>query len=510
MSLRGAAWAALAVALVAVRAAWLGDYPALNPDEGFWASGARNWVRYGDAFLDRRLHPLLSPAHFAALCGYFSLVPPDLWSARLFSALAGLLSCAVVAWLARRLFPRRPWLWLLLFGLGSLAVLVQRVALLEAHQTLWLVLAAALWLSGGRRGALLAGAAYAAALLVKSNSLYLLPAFLLSPPERPAARSGLALFLAPCVLLTAAGYGAAWASNPAGFATAFRYELDGRHFLDEGVLFHVGRFGAHPRRALTAARGLAVGAPLVLPLAAAGAMLVLRRPRAATRADRLFTAWALFGLAFHFGQIYVEQRYLTTLAPALTYLAALALDRLLAASPAVRWPRVVVAGLLVLFVAYHLGRLGVGVRRRPNEGYWRAVAWVRANVSAEANVLAAPAVGLSLPQRTYDFFRAVRPYGREAAPDPLAAAVERDGISVLVVDPEWRAYLADLPGPYGMEDTARFIATRCRLRASVDGFDVYLVRGREAEAGQGPPGPTVSRRPRARPASWRHTPPHRE
>lgn len=468
-------WAALPVALVAVRTVALGDYPALNPDEGFWASGAKNWVRYGDAFLDRRLHPLLSPAHFAALCGYFTLVPPDLWSARLFSALAGLLSCAVVAWLARRLFPNRPWLWLLLFGLGSLSVLVQRVALLEAHQTFWLALASALWLAGGRREALAAGAAYGAALLVKSNSVYLLPVFLLAPPARPAARAGVALFLASCLLVTAGGYGATWASNPLGFATAFRYELDGRHFLDEGVLFHVGRFGAHPRRALTAARGLAVGAPLVLPLAAAGAVLVLRRPRAATRADRLFTAWALFGLAFHFGQIYVEQRYLTTLAPALSYLAARALDRLPGDG---RAARVLAAALLVLFVTYHVGRVGFGVRRRPNDGYWRAVGWVRANVPREANVLAAPVVGLSLPQRTYDFFRLVRPYGQEASPAPLAEAVEREGIAVLVVDPEWRAYLADRPGPYGMGDTARFLSERCALLASLDGYEVYAVRGR--------------------------------
>src|SRR5262249_54766225 len=151
---------------------------ALNPDEGFWTSGARNLVRYGDPLMDGRLHPFLSPATFVALSGYFCLVEPNLVTARLFSACVGALSCAIIWRVGRRYVSRPPWLPVLLFGVSSLVVLIQRIMLLEAHQMFWLLLAAALWLSPRRGSAVLAGAAYGIALLVKGNSLYLFPAFL--------------------------------------------------------------------------------------------------------------------------------------------------------------------------------------------------------------------------------------------------------------------------------------------------------------------------------------------
>src|SRR5262245_56904192 len=160
-----AALVGLAGLLVAVRVAGLGQYPLAHPDEGFWACGSRNVVLYGDELLDGRLHPFLSPATFVLLAGWFLAVPPDLVTARAFSAAAGLGACLLLALLARREVPGRGWLVAFLFGLSSLAVLPHRLVLLEAHQTFWLVLAAVAWLrpgrwgGGGRRARLWDGAA---------------------------------------------------------------------------------------------------------------------------------------------------------------------------------------------------------------------------------------------------------------------------------------------------------------------------------------------------------------
>src|SRR5947199_59135 len=80
----------LLVPVVLLRTLGLSAYPALHPDEGFWAAGPKNQVRFGDALLDGRLHPFLSPATFVALCGVFSFAEPNLWTARLFSAGVGI------------------------------------------------------------------------------------------------------------------------------------------------------------------------------------------------------------------------------------------------------------------------------------------------------------------------------------------------------------------------------------------------------------------------------------
>src|SRR5262249_51752709 len=139
---------------------------------------------------------------------------------------------------------RHAWLPPLLFGFSSLAVLSHRLILLEAQQMFWLSLAAACWLSCRRGMALAAGGAFGMALLVKSNSIYLLPVFLLTLPSRQAAIG----LLAGTLALAGGGYLAAWLGWPAEFTDAFRYELDGSRFADAGVLFRFGRFGLHPER----------------------------------------------------------------------------------------------------------------------------------------------------------------------------------------------------------------------------------------------------------------------
>jgi hypothetical protein len=458
--------ALILVALVAVgavlRLVGIGIYPQVHPDEGFWACGARNLVLYGDGLLDGRLHPFLSPATFALLAGVFRVVPPDLATARVVSALMGVGSCVLMAALAWQAFPRRPWLPVLLFAVSGLAVLVQRMTLLEAGQTFWLLLAAVFWL-GPRNRPVLAGLAFAVALLAKSNSLYLMPAFLLTPPQEASPRwRPLAAFLLACVLLAGGVYGGLYAGWPERFQHAFSYELDGGRFADGGELFRVGRFGLHPRRLGEVLRQLAATDGLLVLGGLSGLAFAWR---GAERADRFFGLWLAFGLVFLLGQVYVEHRYLTTLAPAFAFLAGRSagwlLERRAIAS------RVVAAVLLTGFCVLHLGRVGYGVAvSRPNAAYWEVVAWMRREVPHDRRVLAAPYLNLSLSQEGRDFFRSLVPYDAPGHRQ-LAEVVRQLGVSHIIVDQEWREHETD--------DMAGFLARRCRLAVTLGELRVYEV-----------------------------------
>lgn len=481
---------ALFVLIVALRLAYLGEFPAWHSDEGFWANGARNHVLFGDAFLDGRLHPLLSPATYAALVAHFSLFAPTLVSARLFSAIAGILTCLVLWLAARRLFRARPWLPLFFFGVSGFVVLVHRITLLEAHQTLWLVLAAALYLVPFRGSMWLAGAAYGVALLVKSNSLYLAPAFLAALPAVTAAAAGdgarapartttnrllsklvplvpLAPFTFAAVLVAASGYGLAFARDPEQFRVAFGFELEARHFLDvasDPVLFHVGRFGFRPVAAVRLTFSLLKSEPFLTLLAAVAIARVLRRPAAAPREDRFFAAWALACFLFDLVQLNITQRYLGSMMPALAFLSARTLERALTTRPR----RALALALCLAFAAFHVTRVGLGIRHAPNRDYWQTVDWIRTHVPRETGVMAASYIALSLPQESHDFFRVLFPYGGDH-PLTLATELPRRHLTVIVRDSEWRHY--ETP------EMASFLATHCTRLATFGAFEVLGVSG---------------------------------
>ena len=84
----------------------------------------------------------------------------------------------------------------------------------------------------------------------------------------------------------------------------------------------------------------------------------------------------------------------------------------------------------------------------------------------DANLIAAPSIGLSLPRRSYDFYRLVYPY--DGPPLPLGPIVQRYGITFLIVDAEWQAY--ETP------DMRRFLAESCSRRATIAGTHIYEVR----------------------------------
>jgi hypothetical protein len=448
---------ALVGVLLAVRFTAVGAYQETHPDEGFWASGARNFVRFGEPLMDGRLHPFLSPATFVELSGWFLILPASLTTARWASAFLGVLTCFLVWGIARRVYPDRPWLMLLLFGFSSITILIHRIGLLEARQMFWLTLAAYLWLSEWRGSSLAAGVAYGVALLVKTNSVYLLPAFLLTP----IGWSALGSFVPGFLLTSGGGYLTAWALDPAAFLAAFRYEIDGQHWLDSGVLFHIGRFGLHPARLLETLRGLFVADPVMPLLALGGLGYVLRGWRTARRAEVFFAAWFLGGLAFTLGQIYCPYRYLTTLAPAFAFLATRPLHELATQ----RWGYRVAVGVLILACLAGPARVSLGLVKQPNADYWQGVEWIATNVPRADNVLVTPVLGLSLPQRSYDYYRLINTY--DGSVRPLAAVVARYQIEWIVVDAEWRSY--ETP------DMAAFLAEHCTRQGSPGACEVWRV-----------------------------------
>ena len=91
-------------------------------------------------------------------------------------------------------------------------------------------------------------------------------------------------------------------------------------------------------------------------------------------------------------------------------------------------------------MAFHLARFAVGIRRDANNDYWETVAWMRREAPSDAPVPATPVLGLSLPQRSYDFFRALVPYDSAQSPRSPAEVVSAWSLQYVVVDDEWRQY----------------------------------------------------------------------
>jgi Dolichyl-phosphate-mannose-protein mannosyltransferase len=463
---------AIVVLLLGLRVFGLASYPAAMPDEGFWASGPRNWVLFDHPLLDNRLHSFLSPATFAALSVWFSIFAPSLTSARCFSVLTGLLSCAAIGIIGQRCFARRGWWLPAFYGVSGLSVFIDRTILIESHQIFWLILAATLWLAARPASGIASGAAFGLALLVKINSLYLVPAFCLSAPRREgesnSALHPLLSFLLAAALVAASGYLGAWALDPMGFVTAFRFEVHGAHLVSKHVLFHYGRAGLNPHLLAITARETLFADPFVTFLGIAGMIWVLARFRSGALPDRFFACWAASGLLYHLVHIYPQYRYVTTTAPALAYLGIRlviwGLDCVPAgARPVCRTAKVLVGAVAATCVGYQMIQVGVNVSRRANAPYWRLVKWVSKHVPREANMLAAPYIGVSLPNRSYDFGRLI--YGYNGVPVPLERIIVEHEISRVVVDGQWKKYQN--------ANMKHYLATQCAPEATIASFQVF-------------------------------------
>jgi len=461
--------------LLLLRIVGLDNYPAPHPDEGFWSIGAKNFVLFGDALLDGRLHPFLSPVTFTVLSGYFSLFSPSLLSARVFSSIVGLITVIIVWLLGRKTFPERDWLFPFLFGVCSFYLLANRHIMIETQQVSWLTLAAYFWICSTKKGVVLAAIFLGIALLVKINAIYVFFAFLCSSYSRPidqyvqanslnvARFKEMGIFSMIVISVVAAGYFIAFRIDPDAFVTAYRFEIDGEHFLDANVLFHFLRFGLNPQRLLSFFISIIISMPIILVLSIIGLLSLYRKQK--DRADILFGSWLIMGFLFFSGQIFSPPRYLLTAFLAFSYFAAKAFNSLLNQKKAVKTAAVV---LLVFFSLYHGGRIMRGVYLSWNKStYERVVEWSIDNLDRCDNLLAAPYIGLSLPNRTYDFYRMIFPYDRQRGHRSIEGIINLYNIRAIIFESEWKAYLTP--------EVQRYLKNQCRLAAKFGDFEVYLV-----------------------------------
>jgi 4-amino-4-deoxy-L-arabinose transferase-like glycosyltransferase len=452
-------------------------YPAPQPDEGFWCAGPKNFVMFGDALMDGRLHPFLSPVTFVLLRLLFSLVDPSLFTARLFSSMVGLLTVGIVYLLGRKVFSERQWILPSLFGACSFFVLDNRQMMIETQQVFWLSLTAYFYIGSTKHGTFLSGLCYGISLLVKINSVYIFPAFLCASYLRPiddrihglgsnlntGRLKEMIIFLVMAILVSFPGYLIAYLINPDAFITAYRFELDGQHFLDQNVLFHFGRFGVHPQKLLSLVEGIIRNMPIILILSIFGLFTLHGKEK--SRADIVFAIWLITGSLFFAGQLFAPPRYFLTLFLPFSYFAAKLLNSLLNKEKALKIGAIVILGA---FFLYSSGRIVRGVYLSWNKSpYERLVEWSIENLDRSDNLLAAPYIGLSLPNRAYDFYRMIFPYDRKSEHRSIEGIVDLHNIRAIIFDSEWKAYLTP--------EVQRYLRKQCTLVAEFGDFEAYLI-----------------------------------
>ncbi len=433
----------LLVVSAALRLIALSAFPEVVADEGLWTNSSKNFVAFGDWFMDGRTHLFLSPAFHALSAGMFEVFGPSIATARVVSGVAGTVSVLLLYLLVLRMTARRDLAFIsaTLLGVTADFVFHARLAIIESLQ-LCLLLASALALSrGGARGALFGGLAFAAALLTKANSASfaaVLPFFLLGgwrlrdDVRDPAWLGRCLLFGVVAMGSAAAVYAALYVYQPERFVAAFRFELDGLHFArDSRPIIQLGRFGIDPIMAARSLLGLFRESPFLMVLATLGGVfaLILRRPPALA-----FAVWALFGTGFALAQIYQPPRYFHAMAPAYCFFAALATLawRDEAAGSNQRLPR----AALGVYVAFNLGYLLMNAVENPARQVASVTRWAREHTRPSDNILAAGYYCTDLPNRAYAHYH----LGYDMA--QLAANIDRYAIAYVIVDvDEWNPTL---------------------------------------------------------------------
>lgn len=188
-------------------------------DEGRWSEVARNLALFGtpEATSNARLHLLLTPGYQAVNYVVFRLFGVDFWSARLFTAVCGILTVAVIFFYLRRyVTPFALALGVLILGFETDLLSESRMALPEMPSVFFTLLAFLVLTLGQqtRRNAFLAGLFAAIAVAMKATTIMVMPVFpliiLLLPPGGLARDrvTRVFVFVAGFALLVVASLGA--------------------------------------------------------------------------------------------------------------------------------------------------------------------------------------------------------------------------------------------------------------------------------------------------------------
>ncbi len=280
-------------------------------DEGRWVETARSLALFGDPGLYdiSRLHFVLSTGFQAVTFVVFELVGVNLWSARLWSAIAGAAILVVTVLLLRRRVPFFPLMFgVVILALDPLTLSLGRTAIPEVSALLFTLLAfVVLCLRPGAAGAALGGLAIAVATSMKGTTVLLLPVFvamatLSGRQAGKRAATFLAGFLVP-VLAGVAMAAAAGIVRPDSLAQLTH--VFGR-FFDYGNVYQAASRLFLPEKIQHFTLLLLLGAWL------GSWLLVLRREFIDSELGRIYllsAVWALGWMAIWYLMNYAPERY---------------------------------------------------------------------------------------------------------------------------------------------------------------------------------------------------------
>ena len=401
--------AAILVVAAALRLLFLARFPEVTADEGLWTNSTKNFLLFGDWFMDGRNHVVLSPLFHGASLVSFALLGPGIASARVVSALAGLASVWLLFDLVRRTTGRNEvgLVAAALLAVNETAVMLSRTAFIESLELCMLLLAALCLVRGGRwtAGAVLAGGL---AFLAKLNaapviaSLGLWCAWRAWQERRPGPLVEGVIAVGGAMVLAAAVYGAIYLAEPVRFVQAYRFELDGRHFefLAQPIV-RVGRFGLDPEQAGRTIIRLFREAPFLWVTATLGiaCWTQLRTPRSS-----LFAIWFGFTSAFFLSQMFQPARYFFLVAPAALFFCAIFVtavaDLATNLQPRPELRRIATA-MLAAMLLFDLAFTAVNGLAHPGGMVHTVRNWVVANVDPGDRVMSAGYLATDLPHRTY-------------------------------------------------------------------------------------------------------------
>lgn len=431
-----------------LRLPFLSGIPPYTADEGLLALPAKNWVLFGDPFLDGWSNLARFPLYTFWLTALFRCAGVSLLAARVSSVVFGAISMLLLVRMARRIRPSLGVLAALLFTVDFVLVRYQRYALVESLQILLLLTTVSLWMD--RRGAvrLLGGVALAAAVCTKATSVYLVAPLLLhdlwflraEAPVGSSGRTGAGKRIGPYVcagLLAGVMYAAVHLAAPVGVKDL--WGIYGRADLPG--------FSDVPRLIAT----LVAGTPVVvfgtmLALGAGARRLRTWPGRGHAGGDGrallvVAAAWFVAGLGFLGALRLHPVRYYVTLMPPAILLASWWLDRRLREARArstdpvrSRFRRPAWMGLLAFVVLYPaiLFAWSYGFQ---SGGDWSGKSvddYVRDNLPRERVLMGRAQYGIDIPNRYFD----MTIVGGMALSDSLLARLGVD--YVLFDDREWR------------------------------------------------------------------------
>ncbi|MFL5613842.1 MAG: ArnT family glycosyltransferase [Gemmatimonadaceae bacterium] len=427
----------------------LGSFPAIKADEGLWTRSTKNYVLFGDWFLDRHTHLFLSPLFHLLSIPLFRLLGPTIVAGRLVSALAGTLSVWLLYVLVRRvtLQPRIALISAMILACSEWGILQSREALIESLEVCVILACATVLTFEGMLALVGGGVLFGLLLLTKINAIFMAApiAYLVmmsstrsgNPLTSPRAWLSASIVGLTGALIAGAGYYLLYRTHPADFFGAFKYELDGVHFESGShPLVRIGRFGIDPVQVGRTIIALFREEPILLTFTTIGVAIL---PWVRTRGVSFFATWLFVGAVFFFAQMYQPIRYFYLLMPGIVCFAAVFLDWLARpmgqSSPTSR--RVAYAATSA-FLAFDLMYTAMNAVANRNNWFTDVHGWLQANTNPRDRLMVSAMLATDVPNPAYAYYRVVH------GPEDLDPVIRQLHIRYVVTDDaEWpREYCA--------------------------------------------------------------------